>query len=376
MIKGSLPEETMNNRVNYTEHDVKDLVKEAEKKEIEEEKKLTKLDLLKKFSSGTVLREALDDIVQGNRGALIVIENKNAVNVFQSGFKINMKFTSKRLVELAKMDGAIILSEDFKKILYANTLLTPDRTISTLETGTRHQAAERTAKQIKGLVIAVSERKHQITIYYGNSKYVLQNTEELLRRATETLQILEKQREVFNELLNNLDVLEVTNLVSVADVCRILERIEVIRKMANVINEYIVELGREGLIVRMRMREITRGIEKIEEAIIRDYHPRPQRVRQFFESLSFDKLLDLENMARVLFAEPLENPIIPKGFRILSKTNLSKDEINNLIRYSKNLEGVLGAEEDSLKKAFKGDAKELVKELSNLREQVIVGKKI
>ena len=171
------------------------------------------------------------------------------------------------------MDGAIILSDDFKKILFSNTLLTPDRTITTLETGTRHQAAERTARQINGLVIAVSERKQQITIYYGNSKYVLQNTEELLRRATETLQILEKQREVFDELLNNLDVLEVTNLVSVADVCRILERLEVIRKMANIINEYIVELGREGVIVRMRMREITRGIEKGQEEIIKDYHP-------------------------------------------------------------------------------------------------------
>jgi diadenylate cyclase len=365
-----MAEEEKNN--DKAAEDLKGMVVE----EKEEEKKLTKLDILKKFSSGTGLREALDDIVQGNRGALIVIANKNSGNVFQGGFRINAKFTSKRLVELAKMDGAIILSDDFKKILFSNTLLTPDRTITTLETGTRHQAAERTAKQISGLVIAVSERKQQITIYYGNSKYVLQNTEELLRRATETLQILEKQREVFNELLNNLDVLEVTNLVSVADVCRILERLEVIRKMANVINEYIVELGREGIIVRMRIREITRGIEKRQEEIIKDYHPRPARVRQFFESLSFDKLLDLETMAKVLFGTALESAIIPKGNRMLSKTNLSKEEINNLIRYLKNLEGVLNAEEQSLERVFKGDAKELQKELSNLREQVIVGKKL
>jgi diadenylate cyclase len=215
-----------------------------------------------------------------------------------------------------------------------------------------------------------------MTIYYGNSKYVLQNTEELLRRATETLQILEKQREVLDELLNNLDVLEVTNLVSVADVCRVLERMEMIRKMATIINEYIVELGKEGIIVRMRMRELTRGIEKKEEAIIRDYHSRPLRVRQLFDNLTFDKLLDLESMSRILFGTSLESAIVPKGYRILGKTHLDKEEINLLIRHYKNLEGVLGADEKTLEKFFRRDGKELQKELSNLREQIIVGKKI
>ncbi len=378
MVENILSEKIVNKDLvdSFKEENLKDLARDSKKQDTDSERKLTKLDILKKFSSGTGLREALDDIVNGNSGALIVINNKNAHNTFQGGFKINIKFTSKRLVELAKMDGSIMLSEDFKKILYANLLLTPDRNVNTIETGTRHQAAERTAKQIQGLVIAVSERRRLITIYYGNSKYVLQNTEELLRRATETLQILEKQREVFDELLTNLDILEVTNLVSIADVCRILERLEMIRKMANIINEYIVELGREGIIVRMRMREITQGIEKREEAIIKDYHPRPKKVRQFFDNLSFDKLLDLNNMAKVLFGEPLENPVTSKGYRLLSNTNLSKHDINNLIRHFKNLEGTLSAEVEDLRKIIKGDINEAQKELINLREQVIVGKKM
>jgi len=95
-----------------------------------QEKQLTKLDVLRKFSSGTPLREALNDILNANSGALIVINNPRTPAVFQGGFRVDCKFTSKRLAELAKMDGAIILSEDFKKILYANTLLTPDTGIS------------------------------------------------------------------------------------------------------------------------------------------------------------------------------------------------------------------------------------------------------
>jgi diadenylate cyclase len=274
------------------------------------------------------------------------------------------------------MDGAIILSEDFKKILYANTLLVPNMAFNSIETGTRHQAAERTAKQINGLVIAVSERKSSISIYYGNTRYVLQNTHELLRRATETLQILEKQREVFNELFTNLNVLEVTGLVSITDICTILERLEMIKKMSNIMNEYIIELGKEGIIVRMRMREITKGIEGKEEDILKDYTVRPSRARQFLENLSFDELLDIENIAKVVFGKSLDSSIYPKGYRLLNKTNLNKAEIESLIKHFKNLDNILNASNESLQKILKDKSDSLKKELGSLREHIMVGKKI
>ncbi len=343
---------------------------------VKEKKQLTKLDILRKLSPGSVLRGGLNDILNGNMGALIVISNANSLGVFEGGFKVNCKFTSKRLAELAKMDGAIILSEDFKKIFYANTFLVPDKTIDSIETGMRHQAAERTAKQTNGIVIAVSERRRVITVYCGNSRYVLQNTEELLRRATETLQILEKQREVFDELLINLNVLEVTNLVSIADVCTILQRIEMIKKMADIINEYIVELGKEGVIVRMRMKEVTKGIEKKQEFIIKDYINKPAKVRGFFDNLSFEGLLDAENIARLLFGEASETRITPKGYRILSKISLSDNEISNLIINFKNFEGIINENEDKLREVLKNYAEIFQKELTKLREQIMIGKKI
>jgi len=341
-----------------------------------EEKKLTKLEILKKLSPGTGLRESLNDIVSGGMGAIILISNSNSANIFEGGFKVNCKFTSKRLSELAKMDGGIVLSEDFKKILYVNTLFVPDRSLSTSETGTRHQTAERVAKQINGLVIAVSERRGTITVYYGNSRYVLQNTEDLLRRAAETLRILEKQREVFDELLMNLNVLEVTSLVSIADICSILQRLEMIRKMAQIINEYIVELGREGIIVRMRMREVTKDIDKKQEEIIRDYLPRPTKIRQFFDNLSFDGLLDAENIANLLFGDPSEKKITPKGYRLLGKTNLNDMEIKSLIYSFKNLDGILEADEISLGRVLKNNAEIFKNEFSKLKEQIMLGKKI
>ncbi|MDP2926065.1 MAG: DNA integrity scanning diadenylate cyclase DisA [Nanoarchaeota archaeon] len=364
-----------NNYSYLDEHGVIEVPK-IRAEESDKEKPLSKLDILKKLSSGTGLREALNDIVSGGMGAIIVISNKNAFNVFKGGFNVNCKFTPRKLTELAKMDGAIVLSEDFKKIISANTLLVPSMEFSSMETGTRHQAAERTAKQINGLVITVSERKGSITIFYGNSRYVLQNTHELLRRATETLQILEKQKEVFNELISNLNVLEATNLVSIAEVCTILERLEMIKKMANIINEYILELGKDGIILRMRMRELTKGIEDKEDFIIKDYISRPARVRPFFDSLNFDELLDLENISKVLFGKSLDFSIIPKGYRLLSKTHLSKADIEILIKHFKNLDGIFSADKDILERLLKDDAETLQRELSTLREHIMVGKKI
>jgi len=342
--------------------------------DIRRQKKLIKLNLLKKLSPGTNLRQGLDYIVESGRGALIVINNGKLSGIFQGGFKINCRFTPKKLLELAKMDGSIILSEDYKKISHANALLIPDKTLISNETGTRHQAAERTAKQIMGLVIAISEKRRKITIYSGEFSYVLQETSELLRRATETLQILEKQREIFKELLTNFNILEITNLVSIRDVCNILKRLEMIKKMSEIINGYIVELGKEGIIVRMRMKELTKDLSKKREEIIQDYFSKPARVNRFFESLSFDGLLDEENISRLLFGESFEKGINPRGIRILNKTNLNKNEIKNLIDFFGNLNNILNANEIELKRILKNNAENFKKELGSLREQILLGK--
>ncbi len=345
---------------------------EIEKSQI---KQLSRLDILKKLSSGTELRNGINDIVNSKTGALIVVANSKVYEIFKGGFKVNCKFTSRRLFELAKMDGAIILSEDSKKILYANTLLIPDSSLSSSETGIRHQTAERTAKQTNTMVIAASQRRGEITVYCGTYKYTLRPTQDLLRRATETLQILEKQRDIFNELILNLNILELTNLVCVGDISKTLQRIEMIKKMSIIINEYIVELGKDGVILRTRMRELTRGIEKEDFLLIKDYIQKPLRVQQFFDSLNFEDILDFENIAMNLFKEPLDKEIITKGYRMLSKTNLSNEEIENLIKEFGNLNNLNNADEDSLIRVIGVKSQNFKKEMSSLREQILTGKK-
>lgn len=346
---------------------------DGKKPQLEEQVQL--IDVLKLVSPGTLLRTAIDDILRAEMGALIVVDSPGLADLVEEGFKINCKLTSQRIVELAKMDGAIILSSQIDKILQSNALLVPDTRIPTNETGTRHKAAERTAKQAETLVIAVSERRKKVTVYHGNIKYVMQNPEELLSRATQTLQILEKQREIFDDLMSNLNVLEISGLVVLGDVCLVLQRTEMIMKTAKMIDRYLIELGKEGVIIRMRLRELLRGVDKEKELIFKDYGVSEEK-QSFLADFSFDELLNTENLCSIFFSMSSENKIHAKGYRILGKTSLQSSFIIKLIERFENLDNILNSNKEELEEMLGNYAEDFQKEISSLKEQIMMARKI
>src|SRR5919199_5274451 len=103
---------------------------------------------LEMVAPGSAVREGLDHIVHARTGALIVIgESDDLSFLYSGGIKLDVDYTPALLYELAKMDGAIVLSANATKILWANIQLMPDPTIMSMETGTRHRTAERVSKQ-------------------------------------------------------------------------------------------------------------------------------------------------------------------------------------------------------------------------------------
>src|SRR5665647_1008704 len=103
---------------------------------------------LKMLAPGTVFRLGVENVLQANTGALIVVGDSPAVmNLVTGGFHIDCEFTPARLYELAKMDGAIITNHDASRILVVNAQLDPDSSLPTQETGIRHRTAERVALQ-------------------------------------------------------------------------------------------------------------------------------------------------------------------------------------------------------------------------------------
>ncbi len=345
----------------------------------EEKKRMDSLDVLRIFSPGTAIRTALDDILRARMGALIVVEKEGLSEIVEGGFRVNCRFSAQKLVELAKMDGAIILSKDLKKILYANTLLTPSTKITTKETGTRHKAAERTAKQFGTIVIAVSERKNKIIIFFEEASFILEKTSEILRRAAETLQILEKQKEIFNDLISHLNVLEMTNLTTTRDVCGVLQTMENVRRISENVKRYLIELGKEGTIVSMRLKELTKNLGRERELLLKDYFgQRYSKADELLENINFDFLLETSNISRILFGETNDKSVSPKGLRIMNKTSLPEKDIKILLNHFGNLEKTFDLDKETLAGIFKNEnlINSLVRDLKNLKEKILIGKSL
>src|ERR1700756_3012640 len=119
-----------------------------------------------RLAPGTALRDGLERILRGRTGALIVLGYDDSVEaICDGGFELDVEFAPTRLRELSKMDGAVVLSTDGKRIVRATVQLVPDPSIDTAESGTRHKAAQRTAVQTGYPVVSVSQSMSIVSVY-------------------------------------------------------------------------------------------------------------------------------------------------------------------------------------------------------------------
>jgi diadenylate cyclase len=277
---------------------------------------------------GTPLREGIDRILQAKMGALIVVGDGPAVlNICSGGFLLDAEFTPQRLSELAKMDGAIILASDGTRVARANVHLVPDPDIPTNETGTRHRTAERVARQISVPVITVSEEMGVVSVHYQGNKQTLDRIPRVLARADQALQILGRYKSRLDGVTGALSALEVEDLVTVRDVVAVLQRAEMVRRIAEEIEGYVVELGLDGRLVELQLEELTGGVLADLRLVGKDYFVEsPEwmltQVTARLAHISDDELLDLRVVSSVLHLPTeldLDSSLQPRGFRLLSK---------------------------------------------------------
>lgn len=312
----------------------------------------TAINTLKMISPGTSLRVGIDHVLKAKTGGLIVIADSDEVmKIVDGGFNTNADYSPAYLYELAKMDGAIVLSGDIKKILYANAQLIPDYSIETNETGTRHRTAERVAKQTGCIVIAISQRRNVITVYQGDKKYVIEDISKIFTKANQALQTLEKYKSVLDQAIISLNALEFKDLVTLYDVVLVVQKIEMVMRVTNIIEKYIVELGIEGMLLSMQVDELM-GTTKIDQnQILKDYQRNDMTLGEFKKkiiALSSEELLDLANIAKMLgytgFSESMDMPVRPRGYRILNKIHrLPSAIIENLVNYFEDFQDILRA---------------------------------
>ena len=313
------------------------------------------IEILKLIAPGTEIREGLENILKAKTGALIVIgDSKEVMDIVDGGFSINEDYNSSRLYELAKMDGAIVLSKDLKRILFANAQLIPNASIPTKETGTRHRTAERTAKQTKELVISISQRRNIITVFKGDFRYVIEDTSKILTKANQALQTVEKYKKVYDNKISLLNEYVFNDIVTLDNVITAIQRAEMVMRMAGEVQRSISELGVEGRLVQMQLDELIGGLEKEELLIIKDYiapgkKRTPDKVLAEVINLEYEELLNSQTIAKILGYEIFDSydevGVYTKGYRILDKIpRMPSNIVENLIKKFKSFQHILSAD--------------------------------
>src|ERR671927_318046 len=314
---------------------------------------------LEMVAPGTLLREGIDNIVHARTGCLIVIGDPDELAfLFSGGIKLDVDYTPQLLYQLAKMDGAIALNGNATKIAWANVQLMPDPTILSTETGTRHRTAERVSKQTDALVIAISARRDVVSLYIEGTKYILQDIPAVLAKANQGLATLDKYRARLDQVSSRLTALEFEGGATLHDVLTVLQRAELVTRMAVEIERYIVELGTEGRLIEMQLEETMVGTAAEKAALVRDYlcdysDEGFAAALEEIGRLPHQDLLDFGRLAELLGYDrklnTLDYPVAPRGYRVLGRIpRLPKLVVQKIIQEFGGLEEVLAATDAEL----------------------------
>jgi diadenylate cyclase len=314
---------------------------------------------LEMVAPGTALREGIDNIVHARTGGLIVVgDNEELALLFSGGIKLDIDYTPALLYQVAKMDGAIIVNANATKINWANVQLMPDPTILSMETGTRHRTAERVSKQTSALVVAISQRREVVSLYVDGAKYILEDIPVVLAKANQALATLDKYRSRLDQVSTRLTALEFEGGATLHDVLTVIQRAELVTRMAVEIERYIVELGTEGRLIEMQLDETMVGVAGDRAALVHDYLVDPSDdqfalVLDQLARLPHQDLLDFGRLAELLGydrkANTLDFPVSPRGYRILGRIpRLPKLVVQEIVREFGRLDEMLAATDGEL----------------------------
>ncbi|NLU82120.1 DNA integrity scanning diadenylate cyclase DisA [Rhodococcus sp. HNM0569] len=314
-------------------------------------------DTIARLAPGTALRDGLERILRGRTGALIVLGHDAAMEeLCDGGFVLDVEFAPTRLRELSKMDGAVVLSTDGTRIVRANVQLVPDHTIPTVESGTRHRAAERTAMQTGFPVVSVSQSTRIVSVYTEGRRLVLDGSDTILSRANQAVATLERYKTRLDEVTRQLSVVEIEDFVTLRDALIVVQRLEMVRRVSEEIERYVLELGTDGRQLALQLEDLVGDNRVARELIVRDYLSGSgpvdeEAVGKALDALgriSDNDLLDLTALARTLgystSVEALDSPMSPRGYRLLNRVpRLRFDQIHRLVGAFGTLQTLLAA---------------------------------
>ena len=305
---------------------------------------------------GQPLRTALDMIIAGHLGALICVGDvERVLEVGNDGFPLNISFTSHRLFELSKMDGAIVIDGSLNQILRANFHLNPDPSLATSETGMRHRTAARMSLLTKATVISVSSRRSVVNVYVDGKGYELKSLTALFSLVNQLIVAMQNTRSQLDRSLLRLTSLELDNVVTLGDLTNVFYLFEVLMTAGDELDGCIIQLGSEGRTTQMQREEYLAGVDEAYTLMIRDYavdssEEAARAIRKRLHDTVNTQLRSAKFVAKLLgyTDERGEDSVMtPLGLRTLSRVSVVRDGMaDKIVDEYGSLQEVLEAVDD------------------------------
>jgi len=158
-------------------------------------------------------------------------------------------------------------------------------------------------------VIAVSSRRSSVTLYVHNRRHVLDAIPTVVNKTVQAIATLEKFINVMRQALPELTTREFQDVVTIFDVCKAIQRAEMVRRIVTEIEPFLLELGTEGRLIELQIKEM---LQPMDEAllVISDYYREKQGVtvesaKEKISEITQQELLNLGNISAALGYGPI-----------------------------------------------------------------------
>ncbi len=284
---------------------------------------------------GQPIRTALDMIIAGHLGALICVgDTENVLAAGNDGFPLNISFTSNRLFELSKMDGAIVIDGDLTQILRANFHLNPDPRSPRAD---RHASPHRRSyvgahRRHRDLGLGPSCRRQRVR---SRQELRIQPVTTIMSSVNQLVATLQTTRQSLDRSLLRLTALELDDYVTLADITGIFSSFEIMQQAKTELKDCIVKLGNQGKLVQMQLEQLAGSSMDTEyDLMIRDYasdssEANAEKIRAELARMTPKDLSDPQHVAAVLGYDDLDEDSVmtPLGLRTLSRVSVVRDGV-------------------------------------------------
>ncbi|GAI52984.1 unnamed protein product, partial [marine sediment metagenome] len=156
------------------------------------------------------------------------------------------------------------------------------------------------------------------------------------------------------------------------------------KRIKEEIERYIIELGGEGRLTEMQLKEILGNTLSETRQILQDYvKENYEKVCLELEVISTEKLLEAEGIMRILGygtkPENLDLSVLPKGYRILSKVpHLPASVVENVVAALGDLPNIMNStvlELTEINEVGERRAGSVRRELERLKNRALLGKR-